>query len=842
MMYTSGSASSLKEVGERFLSFVQESNGTTEAWEVIDDRLDSFYGATIKFKVNYDGETISEKLNDILRRNVASNVYSLDIADCLVEVPSNNDMGSSNCYVLNAPRITDLSNMLTSVNNYCSIDLGSSSAIESDTTNVPHLFFNSFGYYESYNTGSSTYYKKLYNFLLSTNVSSLIKNEVSANVSNDIIFVYLSIPSRALAYEYYKDVLDVYYLLYEKFNSYLKTKFKEVYFLSTVIPDIENYTEIDNNEGILKNLSVGYSSYRKSLVEFALNEENHLLLLDYTNNMLSYKYDYIPQVISSKPIHKIALSIDSTSEGKYIKQTETVIHYDNSGNVTSMYDREFEGNNKVSTKYVEFVKDLVKKLQVCTLDESPNTAYISLQFNTIKSDTYKNWLFNSSDYYMSEDFDHRSRVYTGGTYGRDFPDYYDRTLYTHHGTTPNIFVDTGQIMFITPHLTYDKNVYMCEQGGACCFKEALTQQIDDNKIPLRTVRVPRAGSYYEGTRRKLPPFPGQGAPMFTISDTNLEEYSNRIGYYFVRTNTSADIVIYVEISNEEDTRTVGRIKCQHMSFGRLDCFDIDKEFKYPLYVAGGNGGLMQDMYLFKLPYNPYNTHLEGNVYTLDMGNIALSNSNMLLSCAFNGSSVTNFRVMRPDGQWENIVNSVQNATVKTPHLEAGEILQEWLYPLEVPTRGTGNSYSSTLINGSDGSARIDTHLIKSNLTKSVLEVPINLNITTETSTPVNHMLVTLFNKNDNYNYGVIGEVPNCYSAWSRTLNFGEITLNNKKYLCVPNAWTTRLWYYEHYIGVYKKWENKDTKYDVERVLDELYNNYYNNMIYDFVLILLEEGD
>ena len=100
---------------------------------------------------------------------------------------------------------------------------------------------------------------------------------------------------------------------------------------------------------------------------------------------------------------------------------------------------------------------------------------------------------------MSEDFDHRSRVYTGGTYGRGLPDYYDRTLYTHHGTTPNIFVDTGQIMFITPHLTYDKNVYMCEQGGACCFKEALTQQIDDNRFLLEqlefleqvlTMRIP----------------------------------------------------------------------------------------------------------------------------------------------------------------------------------------------------------------------------------------------------------------------------------------------------------------------------------------------------------------
>ena len=104
------------------------------------------------------------------------------------------------------------------------------------------------------------------------------------------------------------------------------------------------------------------------------------------------------------------------------------------------------------------------------------------------------------------------------------------------------------------------------------------------------------------------------------------------------------------------------------------------------------------------------------------------------------------------------------------------------------------------------------------------------------------MVVTLFNKADNAYYGVIGEVPNCYSVWSRTLNFGEVNIDGKKYLCIPNGWATRLWYYEHYIGVYKKWENSDTKYAVDKVLDELYNNYYNNMIYDYILILLEDGE
>lgn len=841
MIYTQGSASSLKEVGERFLSFIQESNETTEAWEVIDDRLDSFYGATIKFKVDYTGETVSDQLNVILDKNLTSNIYVLDIARTLWTHPSNNNMGSdteTNCV---APDLTYVSNKFLNATKYCSLDVSQSGAIESDHTNIPHLFFHGFGYYHENNTLNNTYYKKLYNFLLSTPVSSLITNEVSTNASNDIAFVYLSIPSRCLAYEYYKDVLDVYYLLHKKFSIYLKSKFKEVHFYTLLSPDIENYTKIDSEKNILTDLSASYSMYRDSLVNFALDASNNVLLFDYTESLQTYDIDkYIPKVTSAKPQVEIALSVSSNNVGDYIKQTRTDITY-NGDNIDHSSVSEYHGVNRISDAFISYIQGLIKKTKVSFLNTTLNTAYISLQFNEIKADTYRKWLFDSEDYYLSENFDHRSRVYTGGLYGRDLPEYYDRTLYTKQGEVPNIFVDTGQIMFITPHLTYDKNLYMCEQGGACCFKEVLKQEIADNKIPLRTVRVPRGGSLYEGTRRNLPPFPGQGAPSFTISDANLSECNNTIRYYFVRTNTSADIVIYTEIADEDSIKTVGRIKCQHMSFGRLDCFDMEKEFKYPLYVAGGNGGLTQDMYLFKLPYEPYNTHLEGNIYSLDMGNISLSNSNMLLSCAFNGSSVTNFRVFRPDGQWEDIVNCVQNATVKTPHLEAGEILQEWLYPLAVPTRGTGNNYASTLINGSDGSARIDTHLIKSALTRNIVEVPLNLSINAESSTPVNHMVVTLFNKTNNTYYGVIGEVPNCYSAWSRTLNFGEINIDGKKYLCIPNGWATRLWYYENYIGVYKKWENSDTKYAVDKVLDELYNNYYNNMIYDYVLILLEDG-
>lgn len=52
MMYEKGVAYSLKEVGEEFIAFAQRSNSNTQAWELVDDRLSSFYGATLRVPMN----------------------------------------------------------------------------------------------------------------------------------------------------------------------------------------------------------------------------------------------------------------------------------------------------------------------------------------------------------------------------------------------------------------------------------------------------------------------------------------------------------------------------------------------------------------------------------------------------------------------------------------------------------------------------------------------------------------------------------------------------------------------------------------------------------------------
>ena len=51
MIQESGVVGSLKELGEKFLEFAQKSGTDVQAWEIIDNRLSSFYGATLKVKI-----------------------------------------------------------------------------------------------------------------------------------------------------------------------------------------------------------------------------------------------------------------------------------------------------------------------------------------------------------------------------------------------------------------------------------------------------------------------------------------------------------------------------------------------------------------------------------------------------------------------------------------------------------------------------------------------------------------------------------------------------------------------------------------------------------------------
>ena len=470
-------------------------------------------------------------------------------------------------------------------------------------------------------------------------------------------------------------------------------------------------------------------------------------------------------------------------------------------------------------------------------------AYVSLQHNDITNTTYSDWLRSTKDNYMSEIYDHRNVVYTG-RYSDDSNNYTSVNIIPKYGSTnnENIFKNTGEVIFIGTHTNYDENLWMCEQGGITCNRESKSQSISDNVIAPLKRYMDRGGAWNETIGTKLPPFPGMGCPSLSISDDNKNDYSTNINYYFVRDNYSANIVIYIESEYMKSlNKWLGSTLCQHISFGRVSSFSREEKFNFPLYVAGGNNGLSQDIWIYTPLYSSYKTYRTGNVYDLDMHNTCMSNSNLLLSTRFNNSAVSNFKVLCPDGEWEDIFNCSQNASIVNPHLEAGQIQQMWYYILSKPAHGNqlGNT---TINNGEVANKRIDTYTIKEKLTDST-RVPTVVSMNAiKSSSILDPITVVLNNDSDNHKYGIIGNIPNCYSTWSRNLSFGEYTIGTKKYLCIPNVWDLRLWEYPSYIGVYAEQGNENVANKKEIEYNETYNTLYNYMIYDKIMLYMGEVD
>ena len=93
------------------------------------------------------------------------------------------------------------------------------------------------------------------------------------------------------------------------------------------------------------------------------------------------------------------------------------------------------------------------------------------------------------------------------------------------------------------------------------------------------------------------------------------------------------------------------------------------------------------------------------------------------------------------------------------------------------------------------------------------------------------------NNNIPYNAGgVMGIVPNTFYSWSQTLFTGEITIEGKKWLSVPNGWENRKKLYRTYNAIVHLTKNDDVL-----AQDEEDNN-INKLFVHNILIPLEDFD
>lgn len=133
LMVEHGNVKSLKEIGEKFLEFAQRSNNAVQSWELLDDRLSSFYGATLKVPMKKHADMMSEDkyflfTSTIMKRHAGS--YDINFLDVLlaqypkIDLTENYDIsGLDNVETLiNSSSIDDTSHVMFSG---CELDLAS---------------------------------------------------------------------------------------------------------------------------------------------------------------------------------------------------------------------------------------------------------------------------------------------------------------------------------------------------------------------------------------------------------------------------------------------------------------------------------------------------------------------------------------------------------------------------------------------------------------------------------------------------------------------------------------------------------------------------------------------
>lgn len=466
--------------------------------------------------------------------------------------------------------------------------------------------------------------------------------------------------------------------------------------------------------------------------------------------------------------------------------------------------------------------------------------YVSLEHMNVTSQTYPNWLRTGHMLENHEEYSAHSKDDNDEYSDWQTKVYYQSEKYDHSINRPsvvrhvfgkyggtdreNAFKNTGEFVAIGLHTLFDKDIWMCEQGGITCNKEAMAQINDLNLLPWRSSMSPRtAGSRtYEGAEVKLPVFPGTGCPWFTVSDDNKATFEvsiNGIDYWF--TKSDYDATITIRFSNKGKDYDV----YQSISLGMMTNVTCES-YMFPLYVAGGNQALSQDIYVYTAINAIYPTYKKGNIYDLDIQNICLSNSNLLHPTKFNNANMSNFRILSPEGEWKDIYGHSQVATVK-PYPTCADRIYNWGIILEDVVHGMSGSYHSALPFMSDVRNKIDMYTVDRRLNQY------------EHTSVLDRVIVNLKKELPHLATGVEGVIPNCYQSWYRTMPAGEVEINGKKYLSVPNGWEKRLWNYPWFLGMYSDeqyWKNER----IRKKYDDLHNELLQNMMVDRLIIPLEE--
>ena len=380
----------------------------------------------------------------------------------------------------------------------------------------------------------------------------------------------------------------------------------------------------------------------------------------------------------------------------------------------------------------------------------------------------------------------------------------------------NAFKNSGEFVAVVVHTEYNDALFANEQFQANCNTEFVAENdgysengVLQNLLRLRCYSTDGEQGYYP-----VPVYPTAGAPWLTISKKNIREYSNYnvpqpytpIGVWLTRDNYSMTITTNLRPVFDDKLDLY-----QNVVFGCMDIKPINHV--HNLYCGGGSGGLSQDIFVHQNTRTGRLQYTAGNVYDLDMDNIAMSNSNILHTTKFNKSTTSNFRVLASDGIWKDIFVHKQDASaVSYPTLGYPE---DWAYVLNNVTDYF--SEHSIYPRMSNDCKRLSSKYIKTNGYVNVVGKNELVN-ECKFSDYTQRIRVNLNPNMPHNEYSSTGTIPHCFVAWDDECPAGEVMIGGKKYLSIPCGWEGRLYNYgpEHIGVVNDVWNTESVVDDWER--------------------------
>lgn len=450
-----------------------------------------------------------------------------------------------------------------------------------------------------------------------------------------------------------------------------------------------------------------------------------------------------------------------------------------------------------TTRYTEFIYNKIKRFVIENLfDIKKNSYYVSFNHyfvgrnknNTIYAKYFGAWTaYTGRDGKTNETSYERSDIHGAWRYD---------SKYCNDGTSWNLFKNSGEIITVTVSLGFSEHIFSCEYFGANCYDEWMLGNDDTiqfcNLLKIREWCPPGG---HEVQMINPPVFHNTGSPWFTISEENKHKYRSineikcPIEFIVRRDNTSASIIMHLDKTYTGEKEIFSAI-----SFGRFEQSNRETNTRYSLYVAGGTTGLANDVYVYQPTGGGCLTYEEGNVYDLNIQNIAMSNSDIVNPTQFYNARWSNFKVLCEDSKWRSIYTLAQGAEVM-PFPVCG---------------GCSPTFSTRLLPPSNFTP---DHMITKNPMSQKKRFFVNskkkYNIIKREARRYNIQMDTIsvvINGVDKAHY-ILGSIPNVYIHYDHLLPLGLIELDDGMYINLPCVWDERLYHYKVNLEVVNdEWE------------------------------------